>query len=102
MPRCCVLLSAKPHGSFHVGLLVVTLAFSGCVSMPSERPASEAEQRTCDRLIDVVGKAMIFGSARMDAATAELATRRGLGGNIAAAGDGRTYIFTPRYIPTTL
>jgi hypothetical protein len=80
-------------------VVLVALVLAGCAT--ARAPLSEADQHACDKLVDVV-RASMAGSAYMDAETAQFATRKGLGVNIAPAGDGRGYNFLPRAIPFSL
>jgi hypothetical protein len=81
-------------------LFLVLLAPQGCGQFSLRGVSSESEQRACDELISAVRLAFRAGSAPLSEEAAMFATRRGLGINIATAGN--RYNFLPRAVPNTL
>jgi len=83
-------------------LLTCVLVLSGCSFTGGARPLSEADQRACDKLVEVARAAMVGGSIPIDSDTASFATRKGIARNITLAPDGRSYNFMAWAMPLTL
>ena len=84
------------------GVLLLALLLAGCAITGGARPLSEADQRACDKLVEVARAAMVGGSIPIDSDTASFATRKGIARNITLAPDGRSYNFMAWAMPLTL
>jgi hypothetical protein len=81
---------------------VTLLLAAGCASL--NQPLSEADQRACNKLIDVVRRATTEGgSIPIDAETADFALRKRIAApNITPRADGRGYSLMAWGLPVTL
>jgi hypothetical protein len=82
--------------------MLFALLLSGCVA--TNQQLSEADQRVCDKLIEVVRRAMtIGGSIPIDDETAAFAVRKGIAApNISSNADRRGYSLMAWGLPITL
>jgi hypothetical protein len=83
-------------------LVLSALLLSGCIA--ANQPLSEADQRACDKLIDVVRRATtVGGSIPIDNETAAFAVRKQIAHpNITPTADGRGYSLMAWALPITL
>lgn len=83
-------------------LAAVLLLVAGCASL--NPPPSEADQRACNKLIDVVRRATTEGgSIPIDAETANFALRKRIAApNITPTADGKGYSLMAWGLPVTL